>query len=513
MPFLILHGVRLWSQPHYQYFPFVLAASAAFLFVRWPQMSSGGSNNRLAVLLLGMGLPGLFAGTLFFSPYIAIIGSILSFGAAICYFAGKEARQLVSAWALLWFTIPLPMQLDSIVIRVLQRMTSQAASYVLDLLAVEHILLGNVLETPGRQYLVEEACSGMQSLFSLLAFTAIYAVWQHRPLIPTLLLLISAVAWAGLMNIVRVSFVVVADVRFALDLTDGLPHALFGLLVFGFALLMLLSTDRLIDLLLHPVEYPDPNPLVQFWNWLVRFPDHQRWNAGRHNNPGLMPSVRRGVFHSSLVACVFLVVGVLQTMQVLASGELFNSHQAVVLALTEDSLPNESGNWQVQEFETIERTKGNTAGRFSRVWTYGKGKQSLLFSVDFPFIGWKELCECYLVTGWELKSRRIVNDVQPPFVEVEIANADGESRLLLYSSADAHGRPLEPPASVTMFQHQFGTKIRTGLSSFGMDFSSFEVQLMVPTTNLSQAERQEIQQTFCRLRERVYSMVARRASE
>ena len=75
---------------------------------------------------------------------------------------------------MLWLLVPLPFRWDVRLVFALQDWSSRAASLMLDFWGVDHLLAGHILELPHQQFLVEEACSGIQSLFSLLAFAAIY---------------------------------------------------------------------------------------------------------------------------------------------------------------------------------------------------------------------------------------------------------------------------------------------------------------------------------------------------
>ena len=54
-----------------------------------------------------------------------------------------------------------------------QGIASHAGSSLLDFFAVNHLLSGNVLRIPSREFLVQDACGGIPSFFSPVALAAI----------------------------------------------------------------------------------------------------------------------------------------------------------------------------------------------------------------------------------------------------------------------------------------------------------------------------------------------------
>src|SRR5438477_618134 len=76
--------------------------------------------------------------------------------------------------------------------------------FPLVLLNIWHVMSGPGVEIGGRRLLVEEACSGIRSLFSVLAATRFFGLWVRRPPVRALCLVLSAVGWVLLGNIVRV---------------------------------------------------------------------------------------------------------------------------------------------------------------------------------------------------------------------------------------------------------------------------------------------------------------------
>ena len=140
--------------------------------------------------------------------------------------------------------LPPPFGFDIQLVSRLQAFTSVRASQLLDYFGINHLMVGNVIEFPDQRLLVEEACSGMQSLFALFAYTALYVVWRRVPVFRSALLILISAFWAGVLNVVRVMAIAVAANRFDIDLSSGWRHEVLGLAVFVICLLYTSPSPR-----------------------------------------------------------------------------------------------------------------------------------------------------------------------------------------------------------------------------------------------------------------------------
>jgi exosortase/archaeosortase family protein len=157
----------------------------------------------------------------------------------------------------------------------LQALTSSIASQFLNTLKMDHILDGNTLiPMEGPALGVAEACSGVQSLFTLMFIASVIGVYHRYPMLRILLLTGSAVFWALLMNVTRVLSIAVAQIKFQTDLTTGWQHDAVGYAAMLLAIPFLLSTDRLLQFFFGPSpddprKHAQINVLVLGWNWLL----------------------------------------------------------------------------------------------------------------------------------------------------------------------------------------------------------------------------------------------------
>ena len=283
-PLLVLHFSYLWNLEHYQYFPIVIGAIAILIRTRWiasPRtclQPVGSIYNRLFFFSATASLFLLAIAVIYYSPWLAAIAAVFTAGAALVKLQQfRQIRNVVGVWFLHWLLIPLPFRYDQDAILFLQKVSTKFSSLILDLAGHAHTTEGNILSVPGRDFFIDEACSGIMSLMTMVAASAVVAVWRNRPVLHCVLLITSAIFWAVFMNILRILLIAHFHLQLKIDLSAGWQHELTGLLLFSLGSLAVLSTDNILQFLLAPVrnqqlwgELKTPrNPATRAWNLLV----------------------------------------------------------------------------------------------------------------------------------------------------------------------------------------------------------------------------------------------------
>ncbi len=310
-PLLVTYFAQQWSREpaHYQYFPFVLGAFAWLLW-RNGRMAEQRApedmrDNRVGVIALLAGSWVLLAVAYFSdSPLLSLLSAVLLVAAAFLQIDARwHVPYLWGIWALLWLVVRPPFNRDQKLIEWLQRKSSGASSLFLDWTGARHLMDGNVLILPTKQFFVDEACSGIVSVLSIVACSAIYGVWRNRAPLHVLLLALAGIGWATLMNVLRITTIAIAFERWGVDWSSGTVHEILGLVIFTFVFLALVSTDYLLLALLAPVQghagesVGQPihfgRKVVSFWDWLGR------WGAPRAVQNGAARRTWRG----ALVGC------------------------------------------------------------------------------------------------------------------------------------------------------------------------------------------------------------------
>src|SRR5262249_30015599 len=139
---------------------------------------------------------------------------------AYAWGGGRLVRAVLPAWAFLWLTIP-RYGFDYWVRVALQQLASRCSGAVLDLTGVIHLPEGNVIAVAGRRLLVEEGCSGVRSLFVILAAVLFHLLWSRASVPRGLFLLSATVFWVLIVNIGRIVLVTTAATRWDVDLLGG----------------------------------------------------------------------------------------------------------------------------------------------------------------------------------------------------------------------------------------------------------------------------------------------------
>ena len=116
-------------------------------------------------------------------------------------------RQLLHWWlpfALICLSIPLPELVTQALALPLQFKASKLGAALLEMRNVPVLLTGNVIQLPGRQLFVTEACSGLRSLTALLSMSVLFGAILLRSPVARVALVAAAIPVAIFINGIRV---------------------------------------------------------------------------------------------------------------------------------------------------------------------------------------------------------------------------------------------------------------------------------------------------------------------
>jgi exosortase len=502
LPLLLAQVTQLWIRPHYQFFPLIVVSAVVLAAIRardLGQLIPG--SPRWSYVLVGCAALVLAAGVVLESSLLGGLALLLNLAALLYGIGGHRLLfSLLPAWALLWLAVPLPLELDRKLILTLQSLTTQWSSQLLDLLGVFHVMAGNVVEVSGRRLLVEEACSGVNSFFVVLACTLFYAFWQRRPAVHTLLLLAAALTWVLAANVVRVTGVTYVTLRWNFDMTIGWRHEVFGFLLFALALLLVWSTDGLLLFLLGPgVNSVRP-----------------RVSGPAPGAPATrLPPLRRTWLASPAVAVVYALLLAAQwpSFGLGGTGTLPADPSAgpALDTLSAEILPRRWERWERLGFTTETRNPGSNFGEVSKVWAYHLGQNAAAFSLDYPFPNWHDLTRCYTAQGWLIEDQQVLapqagEDGGLGFVEVKMTKPAYRAGYLLFAQLNRRGTELEPRrggANLALYRHattlqRWQQRIRgEKVVAEEAEAPVYQVQFFVETfTPLDEAEQEQARAFF-----------------
>lgn len=340
---------------------------------------------------------GLLAGSVLLgSPWAAYAGALVTL-VALLYGAGGRANVARFGPALVMLLVILrpPLNLDKAAIQKLQQATAHAAGAALDVFNVTYVRAGNVIEIPGRRLFVEEACSGVNSLFSALACTVFYLLWTRRHSFVWFVLLLSLPFWVLTANAGRITLVALLRYHWGIAADVGWRHDFLGFVVFGVAIFLLFATERLLAFYAAVIP-PDGDVLPR---------RAAASGGGQSATATAARSIAPSLWYVPAATAGVLILLQLPTLAREVRDRSQAAAQVRLEVLDEGFLPAKTTAGERRDFELIDRNRASAFGEHSQVWQYqGNGRRSTL-SLDYPFVGWHELTECYESQGWFVESR------------------------------------------------------------------------------------------------------------
>jgi exosortase len=494
-PMLWLQCNSLWSRPHLQFFPMAWAAFGYFFIQRFGGLTTTLSRSRQfvsgAVLVASLIAAG--EAVLISSPWLSYVAAVLVVTSWLLLRAGNISWQsAIAITSLLWITVPLPAGYDKKMIQYLQAQSSFAASSVLDVVGIAHLREGNILQLLDKRLFVDEACSGVDSLYALMAISLTLVLFMKQRFVVALCALSMVIVWASCGNVLRLVLIVFGLQWVGIDLSTGTPHTILGLCVFCIAFACDFAFIRFLGALAAPVVTSRRRAEVA-----VAVNRKERMRVNRSS------ALSKLVIAMSMSCVVgFLALGAYST-KVLRGGTVFRFPEFTDSSLQrlKDSLvmPEQLANWKLAKSELIERSVDSVMGQFSHVWYYDAAGQLGTISVDFPFRGFHLLDICYEGAGWKQgekpKSEDIVlgpssiQNPEPAQVHfLDLSKDTGEYAYVAYVQFQLDGTPVHSKA------------VGRGFERFEQTFLepvTYQLQsIMMSKTPISEDQKKEIQQNL-----------------
>lgn len=452
-PLLYMQCRLLMLKPHLQFFPLAIAASIYFLNEPKAEGTSvrlGGTRDWaffgwLATIVFC--LLALYLG----SPWLAHLCAILLTASwAIVARPSLSLLRIVGVFGLLLVTLPPPFGWDKFLIGGLQAVSSFACSRLMDLTQILHVRRGNIIEIASKPLFVEEACSGVDSQYALMAVAGVLLLLGRAGFWVSFLTIITVPIWAILGNLLRIYLIVVGLEWFDVDLSQGTVHTLLGLSVFIFTAWVHWSS-------------------VQLLNYC-----QLRWFSGdgsssRADNEAISGPPLHQLGEGPRAAPTSLVHPAWMALPLGLFLFFPESLQAVIDYHARPDLPSISledserfpgaGALKVTDgiqmigFQTAFRDRDDMLGQHSRIWELQSGSGRMTVCLDFPFRGWHPLWECYINSGWQRVRSDLIDASTGAFFETVLKNDLGDFAILHFSLFDEEGQAYQYSGS-TEFRKQ-----------------------------------------------------------
>ncbi len=516
LPMFVTHLRHLSHMPHRAHYSVVLLGFAAVVWRRWRGSSDGVNLNFrfVDVGLLGLAVATFAMSARLGSPWLCTLSLLLLAGLLLRRLPSASGEGFAGPWMFLFLLLPLPLGFDHAFVQSLQTFATATSSRLLDLCGVNHLVSGNVLELPGKQLFIDEACSGIQSVFAMVTCVALFACWTRRPPLLAIPLLAASVVMCTLVNILRIVLVVVAETR-GLSLASGWSHEMLGATLFVVALVLVYCSEGFVLFLFAPVINPatgEPDDrAATWWNRLTASVSTVVYGAAdpyvsepvpapvAAAAPHVPARLMRGVMFVATVLFAFFGLGQLGWETSAQATPSSSSEEAMLrrsASLGRNTLPAELASWRLASFERVRRSEQQPE---SVTWQYRSPYYKATVSLDYPFFGSHNVTDCYNLRGWKVTQR---TTTAAGYSKATLNRPFGETALLYYDIFDAEGTVrLESPGGrlAERFRDYDGSR----------DRPTWQLQLIIQSDHgLTRKDLVDIEMTFQSLRSRLRAKVA-----
>jgi len=487
-PLLALFFFDLWQQPEYQFFPYAIAAAVFFARTRSREvplpLESG--HPALTVALVAASLAALALGLAIWSPWLGAVAALVA-GVSWAWWRGgwPMLRALVPTFAMLAVIIPPPLGLEVQFGIFLRSVATTLSSRALHLLEVRHTVEGHVIALPGQRLLVEEACSGINSLMFIAAFGLFFLFWQRRQIWAFFVILPAALMLVVAGNIVRISLGAWLRYHDSLDILTGWKHEWLSIILVVTYIVSVVILERIL---------PGRKTFV---------PDVQDC---------VSPSAGQGICRPSLrwawtAGCAFALLGVFGSYRAWEKSregiEPLRMAKSSLRNHAEFQMPDRMGDWRRDESVRPTVNKIESLGLSTLTWTYQNQGLMAVVALDYPISGYHDVSGCYENAGWEIESKKHIaaGSDSPERIELEMKRPSGSRAFLWFATMNESGQRVDVANPQRDF---FGRFVNLGAARE----TTYRIQLLIVGTGpLDSARRANAEQLLSRSCEILFPQV------
>ncbi|TSA33560.1 MAG: exosortase/archaeosortase family protein [Verrucomicrobiaceae bacterium] len=428
LPLVGAFFLNLWSQPEYQFFPEALAAAAFFAWTRIREVprpfASGFPGVTIAVL--GISFAILTLGLVIWSPWLGMIAALLAGVAVVWWCGGRPMLQsMIPAFVMLAVIIPPPLGLDVRLGLFLRSVATILSSSTLHLLGVTHSVEGHVIALPGQKLLVEEACSGINSLMFITAFSLFFLLWKRRKLWCYAVVVPAALAMVVIGNVVRITLGAWLRYHGGLDILTGWKHEWLSIILVVAYIALVIALERVLPR--GNTKSPDA-PEIQI-----------------PGTPEKRPSLR-WARAAGIVFAILGVIGIFRGWEKLQEGvEPLRMARSSLKSTATFRMPESIGGWTRLETGPPLLNKIESLGLSTLIWTYETRGMRAVVALDYPISGYHDVEGCYKNAGWVIgrKEHNVPRTGKPDRIEIEMKKSPDSQGTLWFATMNEQGRRVD----------------------------------------------------------------------
>ena len=242
---------------NYSYGFFIPLVSLFYIYMNWPTLSKVEARPSLT------GLPLLVLSVFCYLVVASLnppqhylmdvfmLGTLSSL--VIQFFGWRRFRAYLFPILYLLLMFPLPKAFEELYITLpLQKYAAASGASVIEAFDIPVVRDGNVIRVPEMDLLVEEACSGIRSLFSLTALAVAMVFLFEKRWWEKILLLAITPPIAVMANVIRVASTGLLATWVSKDFASGFLHYFQELAIFAVGMILLLTSAWIITVLIPP---------------------------------------------------------------------------------------------------------------------------------------------------------------------------------------------------------------------------------------------------------------------
>lgn len=455
-PLLAQFFANLWNFDTYQFFPLALAGSG---ILGWRGLKEAerplmAGSLWISISLLLFSLILLAGAALIWSPWLGMAAFLTTLLAFVWWLGGWGLLKAVfPGWLMIFTVMPPPLKFDERFALLLQEWATLGSSRVLGLMGIPHFLSGMVIEIPGQRLLVEEACSGINSVLFMTSACVFYAMWRRRGFLFLSAMYALTIAFVLTGNLLRITVGAWAMFEHQIDLFVGWKHEALGLLMTASYLGCIVGS-----------EYA-----------LGRIFKSQPLALSSERSEHSPREVLQGRVFGWGLKLTSVALGVLCVVQVVRGWD-FHISKANARVINPEwmdggakfSMPREVSGWRLVGGEKpMPREAAFEDGVFSHIWQYQRGGMVASVSLDYPFFHYHDVRVCYKNAGWVLGETKVqrasAENGMIPSMEVELSRDNGLKAELFFSTVDEGGVWFEEPGGKALLSESgTGTYLQEG---------------------------------------------------
>lgn len=180
--------------------------------------------------------------------FISALSLLITVSGAILYLYGKEhIKALKFPLFLYLFMSPLPTVFTVYITFNLKMFAAQIATAIVKIAGIPLVREGSTIITPHSTLVVDDQCSGIRSLISLMALGAIYAYLSPLKISKKVLMFMLSIPIAIIANVARIIVMIMVSFIYGGNIINNkIFHEGTGFLVFVIAIVLLFSCQKVL---------------------------------------------------------------------------------------------------------------------------------------------------------------------------------------------------------------------------------------------------------------------------